>query len=74
MELLLLMGSSRTAISLCVDPSVWVTGGGSVTLDRTGGQVIHTSLVSTLLSWVTISQVRIENPKVLINLQLSQGI
>ena len=35
-ELLLLMGSSCTAVhsALSVDRSVWVTAGGSVTLDR----------------------------------------
>ena len=60
-------------LSLSVDLSVWVTGGGSVTLDRRGGQEIQFSLVSTLLSWVIISQVGIENPKVLINLQISRG-
>ena len=42
-----LRGSS---LSLSVHPSVWVTGGGCVTLDRRGGQKMHTSLVSTLLS------------------------
>ena len=63
-ELLLLMGSPRTAVSL--DPSIWVTSGESVTLDRRGGQVLHISLVSTLLSWVIISQVGIENLKFLV--------
>ena len=54
-----------SSLSLSVDLSVWVTGGGSVTLDRRGGQVIHIYLVLTLLSWVIISHVGIENPKVL---------
>ena len=41
-ELLLMIISSRTAavfvcVSLSVDPSVWFTGGGSVTLDPGGG-------------------------------------
>ena len=74
-ELLLLMGSSRTAVSF----SPWIHRSGSQAVGllpwiRGGGQVIHVSLVSTLLSWVVISQVGIENPKVLINLQISRGI
>ena len=39
----------------------------------TEGQVINASLVSSLLSWVIISRVRIENPPVLMNLQISRG-
>ena len=42
-------------------------GGGSVTLDRRGGQVIHISLGSTLLCWVIISQFGIENLKFLLH-------
>ena len=60
-------------VSLSVDPSVLVTGGGSVTLDRRGEQVIPITWVPTLLSCVIISQVGIENPKVLVNLQISRG-
>ena len=59
---------AHSSLSLSVDPSVWATGGGSVTLDRRGGtgNTYCISLVSTLLSWVIISQVGIENPEVLI--------
>ena len=45
--------------ALVVDRSVWVTSGGSVTLDR-GTGYLQFSLVSTLLFWVTISQVGIK--------------
>ena len=59
--------SHLVGVSLSVNPSVSVTGGGSVTLDRRGKQVKLIIWVSTLLSWVIISQVGIENPKVLVD-------
>ena len=38
------------------------------------GQVVNVSLVPTLLSWVIIPQVEIENPTVLINLRIPRGV
>ena len=54
------------SVSRSFNRSVWVTGEGSVTLGREAGN-IHFYLVSTLLFWVIISQVGIENPTDLID-------
>ena len=65
------MAASRS-VSGSSNRAVWVTGGESVTLDRGAGN-LQFSLVPTLLFLVIISQVGIENPIDLINLQISRG-